>query len=824
MRTRATRNRLLSRPTVRWEVDLQQIVACLSGQRLPFGARGISWSVRPGECSPPQVRVEGDSRRLEEMSSEPLPPSTSYALEVVVQMAAGVASPAQQRRFDLPDDFTPCVLFAHDGTLIPEDADPLQPGEYLALVPKAGVAALRARGGVEMVERIPVGPVGWHGWQGWRLALAPEADVAPYRVEAAPDTATWEVELPPASSVAWRETLPIWTGGWPRLFIANSAAFADAVLIIDHEPASVEDSSLFLKVGSDVPVRVEPQSGRSFLDLHSAPAARNCYGRLRLQCRPLLQHDGPAPIAHFVRLPAMRLGYAEDPKAPTAALAVRVRFDDPVLAIEPEPDTEVLSEGGAFLLRAQRPHLSPGVSARLPGQRAEMRVRVPVTRGRLVSAAHGTGGWQSLPICGLDLAAVSLDDRLRLEFHESPATEDGHLLFRLSGVGEAVGGESLGQAEALHVYEIDLHRWRDRFGVGAGGMVQVRARSRWFDVAQLGGHAEPELPTLEPVPPVPEGERGRLLASLEKALEVGDRASVFSLSDECFSRSVVAGAVAGDAELLPLAAGRAVLAVASTVEELGLAIDRLADLSDRTDLPEALLLRETLALRREGHTSIRETWSQERVERLGHALPDIPGKALLLAEAYYHYARHLPGGAPAFWQSCLELTERFLAVSGLRELRSLKADGLLLRELARLNLAKPPLVAELPPTDDIRGTWIAAARHAGHSIRAAGGRGPGATPPRLPLLSPCVLRPEDVALLRVTTAQGRGESAPEDAWALLRHWQPGQFFAIRLLRARQARLQGQIDEARAEYDRLLAEVLDRGPDDLLDVVTKERPA
>ena len=91
-------------------------------------------------------------------------------------------------------------------------------------------------------------------------------------------------------------------------------------------------------------------------------------------------------------------------------------------------------------------------------------------------------------------------------------------------------------------------------------------------------------------------------------------------------------------------------------------------------------------------------------------------------------------------------------------------------------------------------------------------------------LAPTILRPEDENLLRFVVAQAcRLKEASEQAKAI-RAWRPEGFFAIRLLLARQALLEGRQDEARNEYDALLQQAIANGPDYFLEIVAAERPA
>ena len=68
----------------------------------------------------------------------------------------------------------------------------------------------------------------------------------------------------------------------------------------------------------------------------------------------------------------------------------------------------------------------------------------------------------------------------------------------------------------------------------------------------------------------------------------------------------------------------------------------------------------------------------------------------------------------------------------------------------------------------------------------------------------------------------RDGQADEVDLAALAGWNREQFFAIHLLRARQARLQGDDLAAEEEYNRVLEEAMARGPNFLLDVEAGER--
>src|SRR5262249_23529188 len=90
--------------------------------------------------------------------------------------------------------------------------------------------------------------------------------------------------------------------------------------------------------------------------------------------------------------------------------------------------------------------------------------------------------------------------------------------------------------------------------------------------------------------------------------------------------------------------------------------------------------------------------------------------------------------------------------------------------------------------------------------------------------APSVLRPEDENLLRFVVAQACRLKEASELARVLRPWRTETFFAIRLLEARQALLDGHQDEARNKYDALLKQAIAKGPDYFLEVVAAERPA
>jgi hypothetical protein len=262
--------------------------------------------------------------------------------------------------------------------------------------------------------------------------------------------------------------------------------------------------------------------------------------------------------------------------------------------------------------------------------------------------------------------------------------------------------------------------------------------------------------------------------------------------------------------------------------------DCLAGLAGRDDLSEARLLQETVILRLSCRSDGREPMSRERISQLEYGLAECPRKLLLLAECHYHMARDSRCEPEACWRSCAELSDRYLASTATGGDLPERREAMLLREVSRLMLGLEPAgpgAGEGPaPGAAVVGPWAAAARLAAAYVRSVRTREREATAharelDRAP--APQVLRPEDEDLLRLVVAQAAGHKTASRLWERIKNWPPERFFAIRLLRARQAVLEGQTTEARQEYDRLLQEAMTKamtkGQDFFLDIVAAERP-
>ena len=819
-------------PTIVWEVDGQNVVALFPRQRLPAGVREISWQITAdgGIADPtinPSTFFDNDEFWVEESRSQALLRAGSYKIEMRIPSNPNSPERFERWQIHLPEDPQLFVLFTSAGTLLDCESETVLPsGNYLVLAHIGRVADFFARSGVQQLDMIPITPIGWQGWQGWKIRLDPGADIAPFSVEPVEDRAKWSLEEPPNSDVIWRTLLPVWTGRLPRLFLDTPDAFTDAILEVISEDPTIPSESKYLRIGTDVKLNAEGGEGRTFLDLVAIPQLHNSYGQLLLRCRPLQSVDNSPLTARCVRLPDVRLTYIEDPTTKGNVLAVRVESDFPLTALIPGPGTQILTGQGrphVAILSAVTPLTQPVVIARFSKKAGELQIRIPVSRGALLTPQEALANWQPLPIDDLELRSIGLEDRLRIELHETPLLDIGRILFRFSSGVDVWAGEPFRREQQANVFEVELHRLRDAFGIGIAGVIQVRTESRWIEVARLRGQPREVRTSIHLPPP-----RHQLLEDLERAVAEGNEKAAENAVATCFRRRRDEGASVIEAELLPIVAARTVLGMATRREQLEVAAAAITDLATRTDLPEAKSLCQLLRLRCLSLLASEETWCHDVNQRIQNEVLDCSEKNLLQGECYYHYARSLRTPADACWRSCSFHLEQYLASSAGRGFQSHYSDAILLAELARVMQCQVPKRIEPYGSDDLpicprHQPWIEAVRLLGKMVRSpSSGREtiPMATP--LPETFPQVIRQEDVTLLRIAVSQAQDGELARQLLSRLQDWTPDQFCAIGLLRARQARADGRVGVAFAEYDRLFVQAKAAGPDELLDIVVAER--
>ena len=807
-------------PRIVWAVELQEVTALLPSQLLPAGVTGVTWSVGRGSPLHPLVRPGARGRQIEESVSEPLRPGDVYAVELV---ASGVSSGTMRWTIGCPTE-PPLVLFHADGRLVDsEDPDPLTPGRYLALVRPGQESTARGHSGLVLGERVPVGPIGWFSWTAWNVTLSPGASVPGYTIATSSPAVRWETDPPPDSEVLWLESCPVFVGQFPRINLEPRGAFRGAVIEVAVAGAGgLCGETMYLTLGSDVPLQGSESS--AVADLNTVPRLKSRFGRFRLKCHPAGRLDQPPLVLAFSRLPGMTVEYVPDPHRPATTTAVRLTVNGALTALTPGQDTQILPDtarpgAGSVVLCSSRPESAPGIYVRSQAADWEMRVRIGVSRAGLVSGQTGFQGWRPLPFEEIELALVGLGDRLRIEFHTPPVTEGGRLVSRLPGGGELLVGEPLDESNSPRIFEILLHRWRDGFGIGSYGAIQIRGGAGWIDAARLVS-VEPK-PTV--TPPV-ETWWQQLTAELDQSLLRGDRDAASELITRCLDAANGPTSTPSASDLLPLAAARAALVLQSP-SEWGAVRSAVGLLQCRDDLPEAKILATELDIRGADRLTSADEWSLARVEETEALLPNIPDAAVVRAECWYRLARSASGPVQGCWRACADWADRYLT-AGLPETGIAFSDALLLRDLARMVLGTSPATDPVP-TGVLPGhrEWIDAVRFAARFVRQPWhGRANPEIRLDLTAAAPYVLCPEDAALIRflVGIATGRGE--PERHWPLVAGLPEGYFYPLPLLRARYARYVGS-STADEEYAGAWAAFLSgAGADaDLLDVIAAERP-
>ena len=807
-------------PQIVWEVDRQEVIAVLPSQILPLIVTRVEWRV--GQCEPiyPLVQPHSGRRQIEESVSEPLSPSNVYNVELI---PSGEGVTHRWRIYCATE--SPVILFQTDGRLVDfEDPDPLSPGRYLALVRPQMEPSARNLRGLALEERVPVGPVGWNGWTGWFANLSPGAVVPGYTVSDSSQAVRWTIEPEPDSVVAWLESCPVFLGNLPRILLEPADAFREAVVQVVVEGAGgIGGNSIFLKMGSDISVQGSQGPETSGVaDLNTAPQLKHRYGRFRLRCQQTGRLDRSPLVLVFSRLPSMSLEYVPDPILPMVATAIRLAPNAALAGLTAGSDTEVLSQpvgaGPAELIvRSVKPVSAARVHVRSKAKDWEIRVRIGVSRAGLISGNSGFCGWQALPIPGIDLAEIKLDDRLRIEFHSFPITEGGRLVSRISGIGELLVGEPLDQSPIPTLFEIPLHRWRDGFGIGLCGTVQVRCESSWIDAVVLTP-AGPKLPVKLPV----DTWWQKLTSDLDQAVTQGDGVAAAGLINRCLEEPKAQGHSAIASDLLPLAAARAALVVCpqSDWAEARTAVERL---QERKDLPEAKLLSIMFEIRGDEIRKTAGSWSYARVEEVLARLPKDPGADAVQAECWYRLAQSSRVPETGCWESCRTWSQRYLAADTANTSLAF-SDTLLLLHFARMMMGADPPAGPVPP-GILPGhmKWIDAIRFATAFLRQPW-QGRANQEVHLGLsgvVAPSVLCPEDEALLRVVVGIATGSGEAERGWSVVSDLPDGYFYAYPLLRARYARYTGD-QNANDEYTRAWAAFLSGEHSNLLDVIAAER--
>ena len=580
------------RPYIWWDVDGQRVVAVLPGRLLTAG-ESLDWSLSGEELPRPEAYPVPEDVRVEEAQSDALGPRDRYRISTSV-------APHESIDYQVPPAFRPFVLFSADGRLLSCDsAEGYPPGEYLVLIPRNLADLVPTLRGVRELERVDNEPVLWTSWRGYRVELEIGADVAPYRIDGSGSRARWVVEGAPDHPVVFENTLPVWVGSWPRIAVEPASQFMDGLIEVESESkfrGSRSGASRILRIGHDVPVA--SANGRVWLDLEAAAALQETYGPTRLSCRLSALPDQPPLVLRLMRIRPIRLEYVDDPKRPGQVAAVHVRTIQSVAAGAGTILTVV--SGGERVASASSLDGSPSIRLALPDSGAELRVRVPRTRVRLLSALRPLDDWREPGQLEIRLEEIALDDRLRVELHLGAELERGRPLCRLVGGAEVASGEP---SRLPGTFDIPLNRWLDRLGPEATGMVQVRGRSRWVDLVRLVG-----LSSGTGGKGYETSERQRMVQALDRAAAREDREQVARWISACLDRVRGADASAAERETLRLAIARASVHLG---DDAGTS-QALEGLEGRDDLYESRVIRRALELRQGGRAPVRMSSARRR--------------------------------------------------------------------------------------------------------------------------------------------------------------------------------------------------------------------
>jgi hypothetical protein len=614
------------------------------------------------------------------------------------------------------------------------------------------------------------------------------ADIAPYRIDGSGSRVRWAPEGPPDHPVVFENHLPVWIGSWPRIVVESVSRFEDGLIEVEPESrGSQPDAGRVLRIGPDVPIT--SANDRAWLDLGAAEALRETYGPVRLSCRLAAVPDQPPLVLRLVRVRPISLEYVDDPKHPGRVAAVQVRTLQSVAA--GAGTTLTVFSGGERVASASNLDGPPSIRLALPDSRVELRVRVPGTRVRLLSARRPLDGWKEPGQLGIHLAEIALDDRLRVELHLGAELERGRPLCRLVGGAEVASGKP---SRLPGVFDIPLNRWLDRLGPEAAGMVQVRGRSRWVDLVRLVGRGSETNGGDEET-----SQWQRMVRELDRAAAREDPEQVERWMSACLDRVRAADASVAEREMLRLAVAR----VSVHLGDNSRASQALEGLDGRDDLYEPRVVRRALELRR---GAVARQDILRRAEAMRDLPADFPLKQIVTAEHYVHCA---DGPGTQYWRSCRETIESIPwppapeAMDG--GWTTDRKEALLLHAMATFRVGRVPEVPDRVPASG-QWRWLSALAFSAARISSAGLRAPaGRSIPEADLPRPPLFRERDADLARIVLHQAAGRT--EAAAALLERFQgmsPEEFHAIGLLRLRQARLEGQRDEAKRLHRSCLA--------------------
>ena len=761
----------LARPYILWDVADETIRAVLPAQKIREGDK-TAWFVN-GVPQPIDQATDA-AFRLGEAHSEALEPSDRYTIRVALS--------GQERRevtseFSLPEGGRPLVLFDPKGRLISLSGHAPQEGTYLALVPPGEDPAVpHALAGVTVLDDEEFCPVSWWGWRPYSLRVDAGADLGPYGTVAQWQSVSWHLDVD-EQPVLLQNVDDVVFGDWPRASVrdADRRLLEGAWLEATTDDPRRRIGPLYLvesRSSGGRSARVRWAEGRATIDLQSSDALQDVWGSICLRLHLVADPDADLPSLRFLRCPDACLAYVPDPIRPEAAMAVKVASQCATTACS---DSICVDVDGTPGFRASDPAASPSVSFAFPKERAVVRVRIPVTRGRIMPRGPRSDPWKALPL-RVNLGRIKINDQLRLEFVDDPELLGGELMFRLAGGNPLAAGASTGLPRT---YDVPLHRWRDHLGPAVNGQVLARCASGWVPVAQLEvTHAprEPKvvIPSVDiPGPwaelaaaaghvPAPELERLALqsVAQMDKA--DGSNAFQETCLIDAAKALLHAGAHAAAADVIRRLAPEAV--------------------------PEAQVLQALLGLRE-------DTSSDQELYEIAQAVQmtvDNPLKQVFMAEYAYRLAR------PVVKVGSLRTSVRCL--TRIRWSSPIDALALgLLDSIVSFLLGEAPAIAGSEHVDDWQLCADAAREYLAAPLGACSGKPPGLpdAPP------PPIWYEADARFVRMLVLQSAGYvQRAADELAELSDRGEAELPGVGLARARQRKSEGHVAEAREAYMRV----------------------
>ena len=773
-------------PVFCWNVYDQEIVWHLPEQKVPRGT-GVSWETEEGIrtlSGRPENGICVVKATNSAAIAEPEIMDASAILKREVRytareevLASRVSHVKVQR--DQP------LLFSEAGVLVcPAEDDSIAPGGYFALVPP-DAPSLENVHGVEIVDRSLMEPVCWWDWEPLRIKISPGSRVGAFEcVEVA--SASWRLDGDPLDAVEPSYYCPpIFVNKLPAVRISNvdDADLEDAFAEITCE-ASRKPLRPFLLATS-----VRRSGDDQILDLNDIDRIVDVFGRFTLRMVALRSGLSQCEPLMFIRLPEVAIEYVPDPSVPDYAYGLRLAGGAVTLSAEND-DTIIVDIGAdsaghpVRIARSSDPFVSPEVCLRVayqnPSSETCMSIKIPVTRVSIIDRSRSLPRWKRPPK-EVDLSSVGHDKKLRVQLHEPPERAADELYCRLVPGNPIAGGKA---TKSQDTFEIHLSRWRDELGPRARGDVHVRCRDGWLPLVALVGDQRARAPRA-PVGP-------SILSRIDEAILNVDEGSIINLANEAISQVEAGVHAAAHAELLFIKASRAFLLVGQS----GRVREMIEGLDGRSDMPEADLVRVQALLRDDQADSV----LIHRIRNEVRQWPEGPFKDFAKAECWYRMSRLPNAGSEALTRAYGKLN----TLCELDEVDELQAQVLaLMISFSIGHRHEIPQVRECSLSRRLV-TVSAAISICNEYCRTVLSRwrklGPAEMDCHEPL--PCLIDQNDLQLLKACCLQASremaraGECLDSVPQGYASHW-------LNLLRARQAKLEGRLDDAIALYRPLL---------------------